>query len=90
MEIEIRFRGWRHARILPAKQSCGPERLRLRSLNRFVIIFKTGFYPLLIVHDHPAKDERKNMSIDDILAETRKHVAAHEVFISKREESEVS
>lgn len=30
------------------------------------------------VHYHPAQDACKNMSIDDILAETRKHVAAHE------------
>lgn len=32
------------------------------------------------VHYHPAEDARRNMSIDDILAETRKHVAAHEIF----------
>jgi cation diffusion facilitator family transporter len=38
------------------------------------------------VHYHPAEDARRNMSIDDILAETRKHVAAHEMFI---EESKV-
>ncbi len=42
------------------------------------------------VHYHPAKDERRNMSIDDILAETRKHVAAHEIFITEKEESNVS
>jgi len=40
------------------------------------------------VHYHPAEDARRNMSIDDILAETRKHVEAHEVFMI--EESEVS
>jgi cation diffusion facilitator family transporter len=32
------------------------------------------------VHYHPAEDARNNMTIDDILAETRKHVAAHEIF----------
>lgn len=32
------------------------------------------------VHYHPAEDARSNMSIDDILAETRKHVAAHEIY----------
>lgn len=32
------------------------------------------------VHYHPAEDARRNMSIDDILAETRKHAAAHEIF----------
>lgn len=32
------------------------------------------------VHYHPAEDARRNMSIDDILAETRKRVAAHEIF----------
>lgn len=32
------------------------------------------------VHYHPAEDARRNMSIDDILAEARKHVAAHEIF----------
>lgn len=42
------------------------------------------------VHYHPAEDARRNMSIDDILAETRKHVAAHEIFINEREESKVS
>jgi len=32
------------------------------------------------VHYHPAEDDRRNMSIDDILAEARRHVAAHEMF----------
>lgn len=32
------------------------------------------------VHYHPAEDTRRDMSIDDILAETRKHVASHESF----------
>ena len=32
------------------------------------------------VHYHPAEDTRRDMSIDDILAETRKHVAAHEIY----------
>ena len=32
------------------------------------------------VHYHPAEDARRNMSIDDILAETRRHVATHEMF----------
>jgi cation diffusion facilitator family transporter len=30
------------------------------------------------VHYHPAEASRRDMSIDDILAETRKHVSAHE------------
>lgn len=42
------------------------------------------------VHYHPAEDGRKNMSIDDILAETRKHVAAHDFFINESEGSSVS
>jgi divalent metal cation (Fe/Co/Zn/Cd) transporter len=37
------------------------------------------------VHYHPAEDSHKDMSIDDILAETRKHVSEHQ-----RRESEVS
>jgi cation diffusion facilitator family transporter len=40
------------------------------------------------VHYHPAEDARRNMSIDDILAEARKHVAEHEIF--SKEESKVS
>jgi cation diffusion facilitator family transporter len=32
------------------------------------------------VHYHPADDSRRNMSIDDILAETLKHVSEHESF----------
>jgi divalent metal cation (Fe/Co/Zn/Cd) transporter len=32
------------------------------------------------VHYHPAEDTRRDMSIDDILAETRRHVSAHESF----------
>jgi len=32
------------------------------------------------VHYHPAEDARRNMSIDDILAEARRHVAAHEIY----------
>src|SRR5690349_7640280 len=32
------------------------------------------------VHYHPADVSRKDMSIDDILAETRKHVSEHESF----------
>jgi cation diffusion facilitator family transporter len=32
------------------------------------------------VHYHPAEDALRNMSIDDILAEARRHVAAHEIF----------
>ncbi|HEX5807418.1 MAG TPA: cation diffusion facilitator family transporter [Anaerolineales bacterium] len=41
------------------------------------------------VHYHPAEDERRNMSIDDILAETRKHVSAHEMY-SEEERLNVS
>jgi cation diffusion facilitator family transporter len=35
------------------------------------------------VHYHPAQAACKNMSIDEILAETRKHVAEHESLISE-------
>lgn len=42
------------------------------------------------VHYHPAEDARKNMSIDDILAETRKHVAAHESFMVEVHDSQFS
>ena len=42
------------------------------------------------VHYHPAEDARRNMSIDDILAETRKHVSAHENFYEyEKEETRV-
>jgi divalent metal cation (Fe/Co/Zn/Cd) transporter len=33
------------------------------------------------VHYHPAEDSRRDMSIDELLAETRKHVAEYETFI---------
>ena len=36
------------------------------------------------VHYHPAEDARRDMSIDDILAETRRHVAEHEGFYEER------
>jgi len=39
------------------------------------------------VHYHPAEAARRNMSIDDILAQTRRQVAAHEFFMN--EESKV-
>ncbi len=32
------------------------------------------------VHYHPAEDARRNMSIDDILAQARRHVRAHDMF----------
>jgi cation diffusion facilitator family transporter len=41
------------------------------------------------VHYHPAADSRRDMSIDDILAETRKHVAEHENFVEELQESKV-
>ena len=41
------------------------------------------------VHYHPAQDACRNMSIDDILAETRKHVAAHENLSSEIHQSKV-
>jgi len=40
------------------------------------------------VHYHPAEDARRGMSIDDILAQTRKHVSAHESF-DEREDAKV-
>ena len=48
------------------------------------------------VHYHPAEEARRNMSIDDILAETRKNVAAHaahaahEIFSDESEKFRVS
>ena len=42
------------------------------------------------VHYHPAEKARRNMSIDDILSETRKHVAEHDAFIIGREEPKAS
>jgi cation diffusion facilitator family transporter len=36
------------------------------------------------VHYHPAETARRNMSIDDLLAETRRHVSAHERFYESR------
>ena len=41
------------------------------------------------VHYHPAEDARRDMSIDDILAETRRHVAEHESFVGELQESKV-
>ncbi len=37
------------------------------------------------VHYHPAEDDRRNMSIDDILAEARKHAATHDFFYETEE-----
>jgi len=37
------------------------------------------------VHYHPADDARRDMSIDDILAEARRHAAAHEIFFEAEE-----
>jgi cation diffusion facilitator family transporter len=37
------------------------------------------------IHYHPAEDCRRNMSVDDILAETRRHVASHELFYETEE-----
>jgi cation diffusion facilitator family transporter len=37
------------------------------------------------VHYHPAEDCRKDMSIDDILAEARRHAAAHDLFYEAEE-----
>ncbi|HET9914034.1 MAG TPA: cation diffusion facilitator family transporter [Anaerolineales bacterium] len=37
------------------------------------------------IHYHPAEDCRRNMSVDDILAEARRHVAAHELFYETQE-----
>jgi cation diffusion facilitator family transporter len=37
------------------------------------------------IHYHPAEDCRRNMSVDDILAEARRHVAAHELFYETTE-----
>jgi cation diffusion facilitator family transporter len=41
------------------------------------------------VHYHPAEDSRRDMSIDDILAEARRHAAEHQLF-HKTEESNVA
>jgi cation diffusion facilitator family transporter len=42
------------------------------------------------IHYHPAEDSRKDMSIDDILAATHKHVSAHERFSESTEGVNVS
>jgi cation diffusion facilitator family transporter len=39
------------------------------------------------VHYHPAEDCRRDMSVDDILAEARRHAAAHELFYETEESS---
>jgi divalent metal cation (Fe/Co/Zn/Cd) transporter len=39
------------------------------------------------VHYHPAEAARRGMSIEEILAETRKHVAEHESFVNELQES---
>jgi cation diffusion facilitator family transporter len=39
------------------------------------------------VHYHPAQDSCRDLSIDDILSETRKHVASHESFIYEVQKS---
>lgn len=39
------------------------------------------------VHYHPAEDCRRGMSIDDILAEARRHAAAHDLFFEARDSS---
>ncbi|HMB23431.1 MAG: cation diffusion facilitator family transporter, partial [Chloroflexota bacterium] len=39
------------------------------------------------VHYHPAEDCRRDMSIDDILAEARRHAAARDLFFEARESS---
>ena len=41
------------------------------------------------VHYHPADDAYRGMNIDDMLAETRKHVAEHESFVSEVQGSKV-
>ena len=42
------------------------------------------------IHYHPAEESRRDMSIDDILAETRKHVSAHEHFSESKQGLNVS
>lgn len=42
------------------------------------------------VHYHPAEDALRDLSIDDLLAETRKHVAEHESFVTELQGSNVS
>jgi cation diffusion facilitator family transporter len=39
------------------------------------------------VHYHPAENACRDMSVDDILAQARRHVAAHEVFVNEVERS---
>jgi divalent metal cation (Fe/Co/Zn/Cd) transporter len=41
------------------------------------------------IHYHPTKDSLRGMSIEDMLAETLKHVSAHESFIEEEEAVEV-
>lgn len=41
------------------------------------------------VHYHPADSARRDMSIEEILAEARKHASEHETFINEKEELKV-
>ncbi len=41
------------------------------------------------IHYHPTEDSLRGMSIEDMLAETLKHVSAHESFIEEEDEVEV-
>jgi cation diffusion facilitator family transporter len=41
------------------------------------------------IHYHPTEDSLRGMSIEELLAETLKHVSAHESFIEEEDELEV-
>jgi cation diffusion facilitator family transporter len=41
------------------------------------------------IHYHPAENSLKDLSIDDLLAETRRHVSVHENFVEEIEEAKV-
>jgi cation diffusion facilitator family transporter len=43
----------------------------------------------IYIHYHPTEDSLRGMSIEDMLAETLKHISAHETFVEEEDEAEV-
>jgi cation diffusion facilitator family transporter len=41
------------------------------------------------IHYHPTEDSLRGMSIEEMLAETLKHISAHETFVEEKDEVEV-
>jgi cation diffusion facilitator family transporter len=40
------------------------------------------------IHYHPTEDSLRGMSVEDMLAETLKHISAHEMFVEEEDEAE--